>query len=306
MFLELNGVPQFTDCGKLVSTLPFLHANRTNEEYLLLIGMEGSLHIRVGEAACTIKPRDTMLILPGVPISGLIPSRNLTYFWCHFDMTGACRLLSQPEALSRYQQMLQPGTEADTLLIPQAFHLVNSSRAIIFSQQLLNYRCCPEYPKAILHNLMGCLLLELSTQAADNFSSFSAGKNHQRLQEIPQWIRVNACMKITVSEIADRFNYNPDYLSHLFHEKLGISLKHYIIQVKLEIVKEVLVSSDKSIKEIARYVSFDDEKYLMRLFKQNEGITPSEYRNACSRTKFNTNLRVSKRIDTHWVSFLEE
>ena len=88
--------------------------------------------------------------------------------------------------------------------------------------------------------------------------------------------------------------------------KLGISLKHYIIRVKLEIVKEVLISSDKSIKEIARYVSFDDEKYLMRLFKQNEGVTPSEYRNACSRTKFNTNLRVSKRIDTRWVSFLEE
>lgn len=306
MFLELKGIPQFVDCGKLVSTLPFLHADRTNAEYLLLMGIKGELHILVGEIPCTITPKDIMIILPGTPISGLIPSRQLTYFWCHFNMSEKPQFLSQQEALSRYQVMLQPGDTDDPPLIPQTFHLINSSRAIIFSQQLLNYRCCPEYPGSILHNLLSCLLIELSTQAADSFSSISIGKNHQRLQEILQWIRVNACMKITVSEIADRFNYNPDYLSHLFHEKLGISLKHYIIRVKLEIIKEVLISSDKSIKEIARYVSFDDEKYLMRLFKQNEGITPSEYRNACSRTKFNTNLRVSKRIDTRWVSFLEE
>lgn len=87
MFLELKGVPQFVDCGKLVSTLPFLHADRTNAEYLLLMGIKGELHIRVGEIPCTITPRDIMIILPGTPISGLIPSRQLTYFWCHFNMS---------------------------------------------------------------------------------------------------------------------------------------------------------------------------------------------------------------------------
>ena len=56
MFLELKGVPQFVDCGKLVSTLPFLHADRTNAEYLLLMGIKGELHIRVGEIPCTITP----------------------------------------------------------------------------------------------------------------------------------------------------------------------------------------------------------------------------------------------------------
>ena len=109
MFLELKGIPQFVDCGKLVSTLPFLHADRTNAEYLLLMGIKGELHIRVGEIPCTITPRDIMIILPGTPISGLIPSRQLTYFWCHFNMSEKPQFLSQQEAISRYQVMLQPG-----------------------------------------------------------------------------------------------------------------------------------------------------------------------------------------------------
>lgn len=306
MFIELNGVPQFIDCGKLVSTFPFLHAKRTNNDYLLLIGMEGILSIRVGDIPYSINPKDIMLIPPHTPIAGSIPSKHLTYFWCHFDLSGEATWLTQTEAKKRYLLMQQKEETGNILLMPEALHLPNYSRAIIFSQQLLNYRCCQEYPKSILNHLLGCLLIELSTQAAENTFSLFTNKNHQRFQEILQWIRVNAYRKISVLEIADTFSYNPDYLSHLFHEKLGISLKHYIIQVKLEIVKEFLITTDKSIKEIAQYISFDDEKYLMRLFKQNEGITPSEYRNACSQTKFNTNLRISKRIDTRWVSFVEE
>ena len=72
MFIELNGVPQFIDCGKLVSTFPFLHAERTNNDYLLLIGMEGILSIRVGDIPYSINPKDIMLIPPQTPIAGNI------------------------------------------------------------------------------------------------------------------------------------------------------------------------------------------------------------------------------------------
>lgn len=307
MIYRLTGQHHFWDCGKVVSTLPFLHADRINAEFLLLIGMEGSLHIDIGGKPYHLSPRDILLIPPFTPIHGISPTDHLTYFWCHFDVSGVTQALSIQEARQKYHEILAPSSSHEVpLFLPDFFHLSDSSRSIIFSQQLLNFVCCPEYPHAISDYLLGCLLIELSIQAADVLFSQPNGKVSQRFQEILQWVRVNAQRKIEVAEIAATFNYNADYLSQLFRERLGISLKRYIIKVKLDIVKELLISTDKSVKEISRFVSYDDEKYLMRLFKKYEGVTPSEFRNAYAQTKFNTNFRISKRIDTKWVSFLEE
>lgn len=306
MIYKLEGQHQFIDCGKVVSALPFLHAYRVNAEYLLLIGQEGSLHIEVGGIPFCLSPRDILIIPPFTPICGIVPTDHLVYFWCHFKISGSQQILSVQEARQEYHKMLSPASHNGIFFLPDFFHPADSSRSVIFSQQLLNFVCCPEYPNTILNYLLGCLLIELSIQAADKLFSQSNTRNPQRFQEILQWIRVNAQRKIGVSEVAATFNYNADYLSHLFRERLGISLKHYIIKVKLDVVKELLISTDKSIKEISQYISYDDEKYMMRLFKQYEGVTPSEFRNAYSQTKFNTNFRISKRIDTRWVSFLEE
>ncbi|MCI2255727.1 AraC family transcriptional regulator [Domibacillus sp. PGB-M46] len=57
--------------------------------------------------------------------------------------------------------------------------------------------------------------------------------------------------------------------------------------LKLSKAKDLLTLSDESIGSIARTVGISDERYFMRLFKQYEKLTPSEYRKAYHRIQLN-------------------
>ena len=61
----------------------------------------------------------------------------------------------------------------------------------------------------------------------------------------------------------------------------------YINGMKVAKAKELLSHSDQTVKEIAFSLGFDDEKYFMKLFKNYERITPTQYRNIYYKTYIN-------------------
>ncbi|MDR1972710.1 MAG: AraC family transcriptional regulator [Treponema sp.] len=105
------------------------------------------------------------------------------------------------------------------------------------------------------------------------------------MEKIIEWIRVNYNLKMGMEKIAKIFFYNPDYLSTAFRKYTGYPLMKYITMVRISNAKKMLLNTSEGIKEIAYKVGFDDEKVFMKRFKQLEGISPTTYRNAFSRTK---------------------
>ncbi|WP_245308217.1 helix-turn-helix domain-containing protein [Halalkalibacter urbisdiaboli] len=87
--------------------------------------------------------------------------------------------------------------------------------------------------------------------------------------------------------IAEKFNYNRDYLSRMFKQHTGTNLQEYIHLNKLAKAKELLTRTDQSVKDIALAIGIHDEKYFMRMFKAHEKVTPTEYRKAYYRTYLN-------------------
>lgn len=83
---------------------------------------------------------------------------------------------------------------------------------------------------------------------------------------------------VYVKDVADHLNISPSYLARIFDEKLGISPMKYIIEVKLALAKEMLRSTNMTIKEISSRLHFSDSLYFSRLFSSYEGIPPREYR----------------------------
>ncbi len=81
--------------------------------------------------------------------------------------------------------------------------------------------------------------------------------------------------KITITEIAEKFNFNSDHLSRLFKKHLGLSAVKYINSMKILKAKELLILSSKNVKEISYQLGFKDGKNFMKLFKRYESLTPS-------------------------------
>jgi len=78
--------------------------------------------------------------------------------------------------------------------------------------------------------------------------------------------------------IATRLNKEYTYLSRLFSDAEGITIEKYIIQQKVEKVKELLEYGELNLNEIADRMGYSSSAHLSTQFKSVTGITPSKYK----------------------------
>lgn len=84
--------------------------------------------------------------------------------------------------------------------------------------------------------------------------------------------------KITLKDVASQVGLEPTSLSKLFSRETGTTLFSYINHQKIEAAKDLLLFSDYSISEIANLLSFASTSYFGKLFKEENLLSPSEYR----------------------------
>lgn len=82
---------------------------------------------------------------------------------------------------------------------------------------------------------------------------------------------------MSVNSIAEKFGVQPTYLSKIFKEMEGDKLSQYIHRVRLYHVKELL-KEEVRLEEIALLCGFGSQRTFLRIFKQYEGLTPTQYK----------------------------
>lgn len=75
---------------------------------------------------------------------------------------------------------------------------------------------------------------------------------------------------------------NTDYLSRIFKKEKGISISNYIIQKRVEEAKKLLTQSTLPINTVSLYVGYSNFSYFTKMFKDNTGYAPLEYRRSFS------------------------
>jgi len=83
---------------------------------------------------------------------------------------------------------------------------------------------------------------------------------------------------ITLNELSHRYNYSPSRFSSLFKQKTGYAPIDYFIQMKMQKASQHLGITDKSVKDIALSMGFDDPYYFSKRFTKVMGLSPSKYR----------------------------
>jgi AraC-like DNA-binding protein len=83
----------------------------------------------------------------------------------------------------------------------------------------------------------------------------------------------------TVKYLAEQVNLSPGYLSDLLKKETGKNTQDHIHFYLIEEAKNILLSTDKSISEIAYSLGFEYPQYFNKLFKQKTGKTPIEFKN---------------------------
>lgn len=86
--------------------------------------------------------------------------------------------------------------------------------------------------------------------------------------------------KCTISDLARSIRLNPIYLCQLFKKEVGLSLREYIQQRKIEEAKRLLTLTSNSLTDIWTGLHFTDQSHFTKVFKKFTGVTPKQYRNS--------------------------
>ncbi|MDD6435005.1 MAG: helix-turn-helix domain-containing protein [Clostridiales bacterium] len=86
--------------------------------------------------------------------------------------------------------------------------------------------------------------------------------------------------EISLSVLAEEFHLNPQYISQLFKNEIGVNFLTYLTNIRLEHAKKLLISTSLPIAEVSEQSGYGDYRVFTKVFKKNEGITPSQYRKA--------------------------
>jgi two-component system response regulator YesN len=105
-----------------------------------------------------------------------------------------------------------------------------------------------------------------------------AEKEKSTIFKAKDWIDAHFCEEVTLDEAAAKVQLSPYYFSKLFKESLGQTFIDYLTQKRIELSKNLLISTEKTFKEICFEVGYHDPNYFSRVFKKITGLTPSEFR----------------------------
>lgn len=82
----------------------------------------------------------------------------------------------------------------------------------------------------------------------------------------------------SVRYCADKLFISPNYLGDLLKKETGKSAQEHIQLKLIDVAKEKIFDSGKSISEIAYELGFKHPQHFTRMFKKNTGLSPNEYR----------------------------
>lgn len=96
---------------------------------------------------------------------------------------------------------------------------------------------------------------------------------------IIEFIHNSEDVKINFSDyLSNKLCYDYTYLSNLFSQEQGITIKQYYISQKIEYAKELLTYNELDVSEISYRMNYSSVAHLSHQFKKITGITPSGFR----------------------------
>ena len=114
-------------------------------------------------------------------------------------------------------------------------------------------------------------------------TSFLESRIERIIQKACFLIKENIEKEIDFKDFADCNNISYSYFRKSFKSYTGLPLAKYQLDLKILRSKELLLSTDKIIKEICFEVGFDSLFYFSRVFKEKVGVSPTRFRTAAQK-----------------------
>lgn len=146
----------------------------------------------------------------------------------------------------------------------------------LFQEIVKIYNSKSQYSLQLISGLVKTVIL-MSFEDKKQDNEFKS-KETTAVQEIVDYLSNNYNLNHTNEGLGKRFNYHPNYLSHLVLEYTGKTVQQYLIDLRISKAMDLLQNTQKPIGEIGDEIGGYSIHYFSRLFKKKVGFTPTQFR----------------------------
>lgn len=150
----------------------------------------------------------------------------------------------------------------------------SSSRRYLNSNQQID--SCSDIPSMFDAMLKILFDIHVIYNERNNSTSSQNALVNQALEYIDNhYMNSNTSLSI----VAESLGVSDSHLSRIFKAQIGKRFMEYLIHKRIEKAKELLISEQYKVNDIAALVGYDNQISFMKIFKKYTGITPSEFKN---------------------------
>lgn len=118
----------------------------------------------------------------------------------------------------------------------------------------------------------------LTGKSKEKLSTINTSSSNHAVYRTLKYIDKHYIKLTSVKQIAKDLSYSEYYLSHIFKEKMDVTMKDYLMQKKIMTAAELLQNSNMSVSEIAEQLHFSSLHSFGTAFKRYMGDNASDYR----------------------------
>ncbi len=98
------------------------------------------------------------------------------------------------------------------------------------------------------------------------------------IQQAISLIHQRSNEELSLEKVARECGFSKYYFSRIFKKYTGKTFKTYLIDLRINKAKDLLLNSELPISQICYEIGFNDLSHFNRVFKKKVGCSPSEFR----------------------------
>lgn len=122
------------------------------------------------------------------------------------------------------------------------------------------------------------ILLDKAAHPAFERKPLKSGLGKEELSVVTDYMRAQLAGDLSLFLLASLVSLSPYQFARVFKASTGVPPHHYVMELRVERAKEMLIAGFLSVTEIAHACGFASSQHMATVFRRMTGITPTEFR----------------------------
>jgi len=275
--MNVNDIQPFVRYSRQIGVTHFL-SRRINYDCRLFYVLDGKAFFFLNGQNVCLEPGCCLLIPSGTEYECL-DNKNINLIVLNFDYTWEysaiieCIPQMHPVDYNAEHCIRVPDIEnapelKTTIILRNMQHLENSLKTICLEssgKQIFYRERISSVMRSVLVDILRC-------------NRGRTTKNYNSTDQLLSYVQKNFRTKLTAKMVSEAIGYHENHINRLMHKATGMTLHQYIILQRMSLAKELLISTDMTVEQIAEEIGYGYVCNFSSHFKRLVGDSPLTYR----------------------------